>query len=286
MHRYKLASHIPLHGETTFREISAASGLEEDLVRRFLQVACVKHIFRQTSPTTICHTASSRLIASNQGVMDAIGFAIDDMAFGAAHELAALSKYPNGENGATTEQNKTGFSVAYQTSDPIYTEMAKTPDRSRRFGGALRHMTSGSAFDTSHLISGYDWASLAERGATIVDVGGGQGVVSRLLADANPGLHFVVQDLPAMIEVGEKNLPADKAETIKYQVHDFFEPQRVEGDVFFLRWILHNWSDKYCVQILRNIVPSMTKSDAKVVVYEFMPPELPQPGNRFDYYHR
>ncbi|KAL9624909.1 MAG: hypothetical protein Q9160_000956 [Pyrenula sp. 1 TL-2023] len=279
-------THIPLHGETTFREISATSGLEEYLVRRYLQVACMKHIFRQISPTIICHTASSRLIASSPGVMDEIDFITNNMAFAAAHELAALSKNSNDGNGATTEQNKAGFSVAYQTSNPIYTGMAKTPDRSRRFGGAMRQMTSGSVFAISHLISRYDWASLAERDATNVVAGGDHGFVSPLLLDANPGLYCVVQDLPATEEVGKKNLPADKAGAIKKQVHDFFERQPVEGDIFFLRWILDNWSGKYCVKILQNIIPSMTKPVATIVVHELMLPELLEPENRFDYYCR
>lgn len=286
VYKYKLASYVPLDGETTFQDISTASGLKEDLVRRFLQVACVKHIFRQTGPTTIRHTAASRLIASSQGVMDEIGFATEDIAFGAAHELAALEKYPDDASGATTEQNKTGFSVAYQTSDPYYAEFAKTPDKSRRFASAMREMTSGEAFNVSNLINGYDWPSLSERGATVVDVGGGQGAISRLLEAAYPGMKFVVQDLPAMTSVGEANLPEDKKEIIRYQVHDFFKPQPVQGDVFFLRWILHNWSDKYCIQILKNIVPGMTKPGAKVIVYEYVLPEVAQPGNRLDYYRR
>jgi len=48
--------------------------------------------------------------------------------------------------------------------------------------------------------------------------------------------------------------------------HDFITEQPVRGaDVYLLRWILHNWSDKYSTQILRNLVPAL-KPGAKVVI--------------------
>jgi hypothetical protein len=58
--------------------------------------------------------------------------------------------------------------------------------------------------------------------------------------------------------------------------HDFLlEDQPVQGgDVYFFRWILHNWSDKYCVKILRGLIPSL-KPGAKIVLNDNV---LPQPG--------
>lgn len=57
--------------------------------------------------------------------------------------------------------------------------------------------------------------------------------------------------------------------------HDFLTEQPVHGaDVYFFRWILHNWSDKYCVKILKNLIPAL-KPGAKVVINDNV---LPQPG--------
>ena len=38
--------------------------------------------------------------------------------------------------------------------------------------------------------------------------------------------------------------------------------------------ILHNWSDKYCVKILRNLIPAL-KQGAKVVINDHV---IPAPG--------
>lgn len=57
--------------------------------------------------------------------------------------------------------------------------------------------------------------------------------------------------------------------------HDFLEVQPVHGaDVYLLRWILHDWSDKYAIQILRNLTPALKKG-ARVVVNDVC---LPAPG--------
>lgn len=80
-----------------------------------------------------------------------------------------------------------------------------------------------------------------------------------------------------MIEDAKKDAPVSKdlEGRISFMVHDFFTPQPVHGaDVYVFRWIFHNWSDKYCVRILRNLVPAL-KHGAKVVINDVV---LPKPG--------
>lgn len=52
--------------------------------------------------------------------------------------------------------------------------------------------------------------------------------------------------------------------------HDFFVEQLVRGgNIDFLRWILHGWSDNYAVRILKGLVPAM-KGGSKVVLFMFL----------------
>ena len=38
------------------------------------------------------------------------------------------------------------------------------------------------------------------------------------------------------------------------EAHDFFDPQPItNADVFFVKCVLHDWSDPYCVKILRQL---------------------------------
>lgn len=95
------------------------------------------------------------------------------------------------------------------------------------------------------------------------------------LARKFPSMSFVVQDLEPVIAEAKKNAPPDVASRIDFMVHDFFETQPVKGaDVYFFRWIFHNWSDKYCIKILKSLVPSL-RQGSRVMISEAI---LPGPG--------
>lgn len=60
-------------------------------------------------------------------------------------------------------------------------------------------------------------------------------------------------------------LPEELKGRLSFQAHDFFQPQKVEADVYFLRWILHNWSNKYGALILRALIPAL-RNGSRVVI--------------------
>jgi len=47
-----------------------------------------------------------------------------------------------------------------------------------------------------------------------------------------------------------------------------------EADVYFFRWILHDWSDDRASLILRNLIPAL-KPGANIVLKEMI---MPEPG--------
>lgn len=201
--------------------------------------------------------------------MDTVGFLLADLAPASDKVIEALEKWPG-----SGEPNETGFNIENKTSDPFYLELAKIPERSRRFGSGMRFMTQGTLYDINHLINGYEWAALDEKGGTVVDIGGGHGGVSRALASATSKLQLIVQDLPGTVKEGESILPAELKERVTFMAHDFLTEQPVKGaDVYFFRFILHNWSDKYATRILGNLIPAM-KDGSKVVIYEFLPADV------------
>ncbi|KAL8722885.1 MAG: hypothetical protein Q9225_000718 [Loekoesia sp. 1 TL-2023] len=269
IYHYNIPSYVPLEGEISYIDIARASGLDQVLLRRFIQAAMMNRVFSEPRLGYVQHTAVSRLLRQDPEAMDTVGFLLEDLAPASTKVIEAFQKYPG-----SGEPNKTGFNIENNTSDPFYLELAKLPERSRRFGGGMRFMTRGSLYDINHLINGYDWAALDKVGGTVVDIGGGHGGVSRALAGATENLQMIVQDLPGTVEEGRNLLPEQLKGRVKFMAHDFFTEQPVrEADVYFFRFILHNWSDKYCVQILRNLLPAM-KEGSKIVIYEFLLPEM------------
>ena len=57
---------------------------------------------------------------------------------------------------------------------------------------------------------------------------------------------------------------------VQFIGHSFFEPQPKlfkSADVFMMRYIVHDWSDKYAIQILRHLRDAATM-DTKLVVID------------------
>jgi len=113
--------------------------------------------------------------------------------------------------------------------------------------------------------------------AKIVDVGAGYGHVMEALVSQCSNLRSnkpVVFDLAHVIDdVKEQN------ENLEYVKGDFFDPSTIPAaDVFFMKHILHDWSDDKCLVILKNLALKLNK-DGRVVVYDVV---LPAPGEEGD----
>ena len=122
----------------------------------------------------------------------------------------------------------------------------------------------------SFLIQGYPWASL--KSATVVDIGGSEGHISILLAQAFPALKLIVQDRPEVIREAAIKLPPHIVGRISFAAHDFFTPQSVTADAYLFRWIFHDWPDRYVVAILRQLIPAL-QPGARVTVNDSLSPE-------------
>ena len=228
-----------------------------------MRQAMSNHIFTEDSPGHVRHTAASRQLATDADLNDTIAMMAQDIWKPCTRLVDAIKEHPECE-----EASKAAFTLAYEPGVPMFSYVAKHPERARRFGGAMRYFATWPAWDLKYLVRGFDWASLDHPGTTFVDVGGGQGTVPRALATATRHMDFIVQDLEGTIEDGRKILPKEMEGRITFMRHDFFAEQPVKGaDVYFMRWILHDWSDKYCIVILRALVPAL-KDGARVVLYE------------------
>ncbi|PIN02441.1 Hydroxyindole-O-methyltransferase [Handroanthus impetiginosus] len=101
---------------------------------------------------------------------------------------------------------------------------------------------------------------------SMVDVGGGTGIVAKAIADAFPGLKCTVLELPRVV-AGLKG--TDNLTYIGGDMFQFIPP----ADAVFLKWILHDWSDEECVKLLEkckeSIIPSKHKG-AKVIILEIV----------------
>jgi len=153
----------------------------------------------------------------------------------------------------------------------MYEVFARDAERASRFARGMQIFNEHPQFDIFYVTDHYDWEALGQ--AQFVDVGGSRGHVSLALVKRFNRLSLIVQDMERVVE----NLtpPEDLQERVKLIPHDFFSPQPVQGaDVYYLRWILHNWADKFAMLILCAPIPAL-KPGAWVILQETL---IPEPG--------
>jgi hypothetical protein len=141
----------------------------------------------------------------------------------------------------------------------MFATFGKSPLRAKRMGGAMSSLTGGEGYEVSYLLSQYPWEEIDKVEGTVVDIGGSHGFVCVDLAEKYKNLKFVVQDLPKTVASAPK-IEGDAGNRISFQAHDFHTQQPVVGaDVYLFRWIFHNHSDKYAVNMLRQLIPALKK---------------------------
>lgn len=132
-----------------------------------------------------------------------------------------------------------------------------------------------------HLVDHYPWDAIGK--GVVVDVGGSQGAFSIPIARRFPDLHCIIQDRAEVVASHAQDLSPELADRVTFMAHDFFTEQPVKNaDVYLFRWVFHDWSDKYSIQILRALVPAL-KDGANIVIHEYI---LPEPGVLPNYQER
>ena len=132
---------------------------------------------------------------------------------------------------------------------------------------------SGHGSAISALLKHYPWGAIGK--GTIVDVGGSHGSRGIAIAEKYPSLHCIVLDLPEVVADGPSKIPSDLKSRVTFAAHDFFtEPPEVAkaADVYLFCRVFHNWSDKYSIKILRNLVPAL-KYGARILISDICLPE-------------
>ncbi|KAI1791339.1 S-adenosyl-L-methionine-dependent methyltransferase [Ganoderma leucocontextum] len=153
---------------------------------------------------------------------------------------------------------KLPFNLAFRTELPYFhwLELPENKRRLKEFGVSMTGTRSWEVVE--NIIETFPWKDLP-KDSIVVDVGGGVGSTSVVLARAFPQLRFVVQDRSHVVQIAPSVWKGEQAELIKsgrvsFQTQDFFTPQppslQVAGlgsvpspALFLIRGCTHNWPD-------------------------------------------
>ncbi|EYU36645.1 hypothetical protein MIMGU_mgv1a0268441mg, partial [Erythranthe guttata] len=102
----------------------------------------------------------------------------------------------------------------------------------------------------------------------LVDVGGGTGSALCTIVSNYPSIHGINFDLPHVIKT------APSYTSIEHIGGDMFL-EVPKGDAILLKFILHNWGDEACENLLKCCYKSLPNK-GKLIVMDYIMPHTPQ----------
>ncbi|MDI1448162.1 methyltransferase [Polyangium sp. 6x1] len=235
-------------GPRSVEDLARTTNAHAPSVYRLLRLLASRGIFREEDPGIFVNTAMSNALRDPSTIERAL-------LLNHATHVRAWSEL---EHSVRTGEN--GFEKAFGMGFWEYT--AHNPE----FAGVFSRAMSGySREDAPLIVESYDFHGIE----TVVDVGGGHGLLLATILAKNPHLQGVLFDLPHVVEgapaVLEEKGVRDRCEIVG---GSFFD-RAPAGDLYLLKHILHDWSDERSIEILRTI-HAASKPSSKVLIVELV----------------
>jgi hypothetical protein len=122
----------------------------------------------------------------------------------------------------------------------------RDPEGARIFNEGMTSLTAGA---NAAVAVAYDFSPYR----TVVDVGGGQGALICAILARAAGLRGILFDIPPVAESAREYVRrAGMDARCEVVPGDCFAAVPAGGDVYVLKWVIHDWNDELSRTILRN----------------------------------
>ncbi|EJD00229.1 S-adenosyl-L-methionine-dependent methyltransferase [Fomitiporia mediterranea MF3/22] len=267
-------------------EIAAKSNMQPQKLSRILRYLATEHWFREARPEVFANNLLSSLLDTGKqitkdfepstkhdnsnGMSGLAGYGADECLKSGAYLVEAMTEP---DTKFSDEPNCAALQKAMKTTETLFEYYDRPTEQFRRKRFAIVMTTANRMHTPESILAGFDWATLPEDGI-VVDVGGGLGHVSLEIAKAHPRLRIVLEDRPLVVEEAKRfwkeNLPGHVSDGhMQFIGTDFFDAQpQLPGpvSVFLLRMIIHDWSDKYAIMLLRRLRDAAGPSTKLVII--------------------
>ncbi|PSC75358.1 hydroxyneurosporene methyltransferase [Micractinium conductrix] len=221
-------------GTLPAQQLAARLGVKADELRRLLRATAANGVFAGVSPGVFANNRGSSVLrrhhpTSLHSMVQVWG---DESYWG--HKQLAESLRPGSPH-----------SFQLQTGGPGYFEWLSQP------GNERRSRSFHNAMD-------YPWGRHANQ--SLCDVGGGVGGFLAPLLRAQPSMRGVLVDLPGVVADAEVQWRLRQPDLLRRATlagADFCADPLPSADIYFLRYVLHDWGDPEARRILAAVRSAM-----------------------------
>ncbi|MFF4404944.1 methyltransferase [Streptoverticillium reticulum] len=246
-------------GPRPVAELASATGMDADMLYRFLRAAGSAGVFTETADGVYGLTPMGELLRTDVP--------------GSLRDLAAMYGETSIWNcfGDAIDTLRTGEPTGpkYRGGQGWFPYMEQHPEWAQTFHRAM----TGVSEKAIRAAEVFDFGRFGK----VADIGGGQGRLLSAILGAHPEVQGLLFDQASAVQgaapVLEAAGVADRAECV---VGDFFQSIPGGCDAYVLKAILHDWNDEDSIRILRNIRAAMAENDnkaaARVLIVEAVVP--------------
>ena len=248
-------------------ELAASTTSDVQLVKRLMRVLTAAGIIRETGVGRYAPTPVSKL-AVNTGWGDGFRHSLRDV----MPSMAGLPAYFK-ENRYQQPTSGNGI-YQYVHGLPLFESLQQDKEAGRQFTSFMGAMRVGETpwFDKYPVVENLGGGAAED--VLLVDIGGSKGHDLLAFAECKRKLglvgKLVLEDLPEVLS----HAPAD-SEELQKQAYDFFlTPQPVVGArAYFMKRVLHDWSDQECVIIMGRVRDAMKEGHSRLLIHERVVPD-------------
>jgi hypothetical protein len=246
---FSLADHLE-EGADTAAAIASAEGTDLGATRRLIRACAALDLVTSVDGVHFTGTSLlSTLLKDNpHSLRDMV------LAQAAPGHWLTWGRFPD-----AVRSGERQIRAVHGGADTIFEYFSTHLEEARHFTDALANFGASAAVDIATVIDtrGVDYA---------LDIGGANGAVVRAMMRDNPSLRGGVLDLPHIVPDAAAAARSDGLhERFTTVSGDFFQSVP-PADLYVLRYILHDWDDETCVQILQNCRDALREGGRVIVI--------------------
>src|SRR5215218_5723625 len=247
-------------GPVRSADLAGQAGLNPLSTTRALRALTAFGLFRDVAPSVFANSEASNLFRDAPGGLR-------------NYALFATSEQFVKSSAALGHSLETGQAAHdHALGQKVWEYMRDHPEDNAAFNRGLAEIRKD---EQAAIAAAYDWTGVT----SVVDVGAGAGALLASVLGLNPQSRGILVDRPDVLRDSDDLLRArgvrDRCDLV---AGNFFEAMGVNGDVWMLSQVLHDWPDAECRKILLRCRERM-KTEDRLLVIEMIPvPGRPDVG--------